>query len=470
MSLDYAPASGSVLRVGSESAHGVHRGGVGEPLALTRGFSGTRLMREAMLEALERSHDVRAVNLAGHVGGPGLAATSVSVDALVDAVERDLDAAGFAHVVGNSLGGWIAFDLATRGRARSVVALAPAGGWEPGSRAERRLRTLFIRNHKLSTALLPRIDSLMRRPRLRRALLWQLAAHGASGSSCQGSATSRCSPTRNSWRGRSPSSWAACANRLPSAAPSRISESVLRGEWRPEGRVRRLCGGGVPRGRVPKSGPACPATIRRAAPSEAHEAPSVSIVPPPVPAELPPTGSVRIDRGSRGRAGGPVTVVAPRETMDVEKPFTGEMLGRVPRCEEDDVQRAVLEARAAQARWASTSLGERSAIFRRFHDLVLRRQDEVLDLIQLESGKARRHASEEVLDVAIVSRYYANTAERYLRSQRRRGALPLLTATWEHRHPLGVVGIIGPWNYPLTLGITDRDSGADRGQRRGDQA
>ena len=39
--------------------------------------------------------------------------------------------------------------LATRGRARSVVALAPAGGWEPGSRAERRLRTLFIRNHKL---------------------------------------------------------------------------------------------------------------------------------------------------------------------------------------------------------------------------------------------------------------------------------------------------------------------------------
>ncbi len=57
------------------------------------------------------------------------------------------------------------------------MALAPAGGWEPGSPGERRLRTLFTRNHKLSTALLPRIDSLMRRPRLRRALLWQLAAH-----------------------------------------------------------------------------------------------------------------------------------------------------------------------------------------------------------------------------------------------------------------------------------------------------
>ncbi len=168
------------MLVVSGSAHSVHRGGAGEPLVLIHGFSGTRLVWEPMLEALERSHDVLAVNLAGHVGGPGLVDTHVSVNALVDAVERDLDAAGFetAHMVGNSLGGWIALELATRDRARSVVALSPAGGWESGSRAERRLRTLFTRNHKLSTALLPRIDSVMRRPRLRRALLWQVAVHG----------------------------------------------------------------------------------------------------------------------------------------------------------------------------------------------------------------------------------------------------------------------------------------------------
>ncbi len=167
--------------MGTESGQSVHRGGSGEPMVLIHGFSGTGRMWEPVLDTLERSHDVLAVNLAGHVGGAELPAeTPVSVDALVDAVERDLDAAGFetAHVVGNSLGGWIAFELANRGRARSVVALSPAGGWEAGTRAESRLQALFTRTYKLSKALIPRVDSLMRRPRLRRALLWQVAAHG----------------------------------------------------------------------------------------------------------------------------------------------------------------------------------------------------------------------------------------------------------------------------------------------------
>mgnify|MGYP002138153583 FL=1 len=91
----------------------------------------------------------------------------------------------------------------------------------------------------------------------------------------------------------------------------------------------------------------------------------------------------------------------------------------------------------------------------RFHELVLQRQNEVLDLIQLENGKARRHAFEEVMDVCMVSRYYANTAEGYLRPKRRHGAQLALTEVWEHHHPKGLVGIISPWNYPLTLGISD---------------
>jgi succinate-semialdehyde dehydrogenase / glutarate-semialdehyde dehydrogenase len=144
-----------------------------------------------------------------------------------------------------------------------------------------------------------------------------------------------------------------------------------------------------------------------------------------------------------------------RERMEVDQPFTGELLGNVPKCTPDDVVAAAARAREVHERWKTTTYAERKAILHRFHDLVLERQDEVLDLLQLESGKARRHGFEEILDVAIVSRYYGNTAAKHLRSHRRGGALPLLTAVYEHHHPVGVVGIIAPWNYPLTLSISD---------------
>ena len=150
-------------------------------MVLIHGFSATGMAWEPVREKLEASFDVMIVNLAGHVGGPELAEGSeVSVDALVDAVERDMDAAEFpqAHLVGNSLGGWIAFELAKRGRALSVVAVAPAGGWEAGTRAERRLRMLFTRNHKMSTRMMPRLEKWMRRPRLRRLILSQVATRG----------------------------------------------------------------------------------------------------------------------------------------------------------------------------------------------------------------------------------------------------------------------------------------------------
>ena len=73
------------------------------------------------------------MTLAGHAGGPPIEGEITDV-ALVDAVERAMDAAGFetAHLVGNSLGGWLALQLAARGRAETVVALAPAGGWAEG--------------------------------------------------------------------------------------------------------------------------------------------------------------------------------------------------------------------------------------------------------------------------------------------------------------------------------------------------
>jgi succinate-semialdehyde dehydrogenase/glutarate-semialdehyde dehydrogenase len=150
-----------------------------------------------------------------------------------------------------------------------------------------------------------------------------------------------------------------------------------------------------------------------------------------------------------------VVSTAGREEMEIQQPFTGAPLGWVPRCAPEDVEAAAERARAAQADWARTSFDDRARILLRYHDLVLDRQDELLDLLQIESGKARRHAFEEVLDVAITARYYANTVERHLKSRRRRGALPFLTEAWEHHHPVGVVGVIAPWNYPLTLSVSD---------------
>lgn len=143
------------------------------------------------------------------------------------------------------------------------------------------------------------------------------------------------------------------------------------------------------------------------------------------------------------------------ETLAIEQPFTGQLLGEVPRSSDADIDVAFERARAAQREWASSSFEQRRKVLLRFHDLLLSRRDELLDLIQLETGKARRHAIEEILDVATVARYYANTAERHLRPRRRRGAIPVLTATWEYHHPLGVVGLIAPWNYPFTLTLGD---------------
>ncbi|MGY1705500.1 alpha/beta fold hydrolase [Geodermatophilus sp. SYSU D00697] len=104
------------------------RTGAGEPLLLLHGMGSSRRDFTAVLPALRERFDVLNVDLPGIGGSPSLEQRP-TVAAITDAVERTLDAEGVGrvHVLGNSLGARVALELAVRGRARSVVAIAPSG-------------------------------------------------------------------------------------------------------------------------------------------------------------------------------------------------------------------------------------------------------------------------------------------------------------------------------------------------------
>jgi succinate-semialdehyde dehydrogenase/glutarate-semialdehyde dehydrogenase len=138
-----------------------------------------------------------------------------------------------------------------------------------------------------------------------------------------------------------------------------------------------------------------------------------------------------------------------------QSPLTGEKLADLPESTPQDVAAAYARAREARKAWAATPARQRAAVLLRFHDLLLARQAEILDLIQLETGKTRMHAHEEVQLVAVTARHYGRKAPAYLRRRRHTGAIPVLTKVAELRQPKGTVGFIVPWNYPFALGAGD---------------
>jgi pimeloyl-ACP methyl ester carboxylesterase len=117
---------------------------------------------ELVLPVLQRSHDVLAPTLPGHAGGRPIVGTAGAALA-ADAVERAMDEAGFgtAHIVGNSLGGYLALQLAARGRADSVVALAPAGGWTDGDESLEETLALQRTLHETLKAVAADADAIV---------------------------------------------------------------------------------------------------------------------------------------------------------------------------------------------------------------------------------------------------------------------------------------------------------------------
>ena len=152
------------------------REGQGTPVVLLHGITMSWRVWRPVLPYLVARHDVFAPTLAGHRGGPGLRPDAKpGVTAIVDVLCDQLDEAGIdtAHLVGNSLGGWVALELARRGRARSVLGISPAGTW----RARRdllRLLWMFRAGHTMLGS--PRLSWMARHTMTRRLALSQMIA------------------------------------------------------------------------------------------------------------------------------------------------------------------------------------------------------------------------------------------------------------------------------------------------------
>ena len=155
-------------------------GGQGSALVLLHGIGATWEVWKPVLKALEAKHRVIAMTLPGHYGGPAYSGDGdATVAGLADQIVANLRARGIdrAHVVGNSLGGWLAIELARRHFARSVIAFSPAGGWNSDKDYLAVARSLKVFYALVGTMLFV-LTPLARFGWLRKALAKQTMEHG----------------------------------------------------------------------------------------------------------------------------------------------------------------------------------------------------------------------------------------------------------------------------------------------------
>lgn len=140
--------------------------GSGEPILLLHPFILSQSVWKYVAPQLAETgrFEVFAPTMAGHNGGPK-GPLFLDTGSLADDIERRLDALGWgtAHIIGNSLGGWVAFELERRGRARTLTGIAPAGGWTKFAPAKFEVVAKFLSGMPLwllTMALGPRVMRL----------------------------------------------------------------------------------------------------------------------------------------------------------------------------------------------------------------------------------------------------------------------------------------------------------------------
>jgi betaine-aldehyde dehydrogenase/aminobutyraldehyde dehydrogenase len=149
--------------------------------------------------------------------------------------------------------------------------------------------------------------------------------------------------------------------------------------------------------------------------------------------------------------GGGFTEAASGEIMEVLNPATEEVLARVPRCGAEDVDAAVEAAKAALPEWLETTPAERAAVLLELADLIEGNAAELAAIESANVGKPLAHALGEVPILVGHVRFFAGAArmlEGKSAGEYRRGRTSMI-----RREPLGVVGGIAPWNYPLMMAM-----------------
>jgi aldehyde dehydrogenase (NAD+)/succinate-semialdehyde dehydrogenase/glutarate-semialdehyde dehydrogenase len=142
-------------------------------------------------------------------------------------------------------------------------------------------------------------------------------------------------------------------------------------------------------------------------------------------------------------------------SVPVVEVYTGEPFTDLPQSGPEDVVTAYAEARKAQAVWASWPVKRRVEVMKRFHELLRQRNLTVVDLMQAETGKARRMAFEETCDVVMTTSHYIKAAPRILKDKKHGGVVPVVSTSTEVRVPKGVIGLISPWNFPFATSLSD---------------
>jgi acyl-CoA reductase-like NAD-dependent aldehyde dehydrogenase len=146
------------------------------------------------------------------------------------------------------------------------------------------------------------------------------------------------------------------------------------------------------------------------------------------------------------------------EIIEVENPATGKVIASVPIVAPEEVAEHVARARRAQPGWDALGFDGRAAVMKRCQKWMSDNADRVIETIQSETGKAYEEALlAEVSYAEGAFAFWAKNAEKYLAEERVKTASPFAKGRKlvVRYAPLGVVGVIGPWNYPLTNSFGD---------------